>query len=263
MAVIGINTFCYHSSVCIILAVKPCIVYPHGAALCKYYPVQNSRCKMEVLGVNFCSVCSEAFIERIHNLINPIDNFSPANASPVAAGGGNIGFKINLVLPIPNTLKTTWKLDGNNIALNVDTVTLNGAILPGGNHTLLATVIDTTQLSRSATHLSVHTYNVQWIISSVTGIMTTELFRANLKVFPNPVSSDLMVKYELEKKADVSIQLISIDGKRITHYERKGQLPGQHSYTIDTQKAGVSSGVYFVVFSLNGQSLTREVLKVE
>jgi IgA Peptidase M64/Secretion system C-terminal sorting domain len=238
-------------------------VYPYIGGPGWYRPVQGGRCKMEVLGVNFCSVCTEALIEGIHNLVNPVDNFTPANGSPVAASTGNIGFKLNLVLPIPNTLKTNWKLDGSDIAMNVDTVTLNSALLSGGNHTLLATVTDTTQLSRSATHISVHTYNTQWIISRVTGITSAELFRANLKVFPNPFASDLVVQYQLDKKANVSIELVSTDGKRITHHERKGQLAGQHSFTIDTRKEGISAGMYFVIFSLNGQSLTKQMIKVE
>jgi hypothetical protein len=238
-------------------------VYPYIGGPGWYRPAQGNRCKMEVLGVDFCSVCTEAIIERIHNLVNPIDNFAPANASPLPAGTLDLGFKLNLVLPLPNTLKTTWKLDANTVALNTDTVTVNAAALSGGNHTLLATVIDTTLLSRSINHVSLHTYNIQWAISKITGVMTPELFKANLKVYPNPFASDLIVKYELEKKANISIEIISADGKHIYSYDRKNQLAGQHSFTINAAKKGIQSGIYFVVFSLNGQRLAKEVLKVE
>ncbi|MEO5564459.1 MAG: M64 family metallopeptidase [Chitinophagaceae bacterium] len=238
-------------------------VFPFVGGPAWFRPVQGSRCKMEVLGVNFCSVCIETTIERIHSLVSPIDKFAPANATPITTDVTDLGFKLNLILPIPNTLKTTWTLDGNTIGQNVDTVTLTASMLAGGNHILLATVVDTTELSRSVTHSTTHTSNIQWNISKVTGVTSPELFRANLQVFPNPVASDLFIKYELEKKANVSIELISMDGKRITRHEKKNQLPGQYNFTIDTKKLAINSGMYFVVFSLNGNSLTREVVKVE
>jgi hypothetical protein len=239
-------------------------VYPYTSGTGWFRPVQNNRCKMEVLGVSFCSVCTEALIEKIHTLVNPIDGFTPSNASPIPAGNNvDLGFKLRQVLPVPNTLKTTWQLDGTAFAWNVDTATLQASSLTTGTHTLLSTVIDTTLLSRSVNHISVHIYNTQWTISRVTGISAPELYRANLKVFPNPTANDLVVKYELEKKANVAIELLSPDGKRILRHERKAQLPGIHSFTIDTRKLGISSGIYFVAFSINGNTLTKEVLKVE
>jgi hypothetical protein len=239
-------------------------VYPYVGGPGWYRPVQGSRCKMEVLGVPFCSVCVEAFIERIHTLINPIDKVTPAAAAaPLSIEGSEYGFKLNLIAPIPNTLKVTWKLDGNVIGNNVDTVTINGAMLSITNHTLVATVIDTSLLSKADNHVTIHTYNVQWNLSRVTGISNPELFKANLQVFPNPAVHDIQVKYELEKKANVSVELITVDGKRISRYEKKGQLPGRYTYTLDANKMHISPGMYFVVFSLNGNRLTKEVIKIE
>jgi hypothetical protein len=54
-----------------------------------------------------------------------------------------------------------------------------------------------------------------------------------------------------------------VDGKRISRYEQKGQLPGRYTYTIEAKKTRISPGMYFVVFSLNGNRLTKEVLKIE
>ena len=239
-------------------------VYQYGGGPGWYRPVQGNRCKMEVLGAPFCSVCVEALIERIHTLVNPIDKVTPAvAAAPLNLDGGLYGFKLNLVTPIPNTLKVTWKLDGNEIANNVDTVTINGAGLSVTNHTLVATIIDTSALTKSDNHISIHTYNTQWNISRITGISDPELFRANLQVFPNPAVRDILVKYDLEKKANVSVEIFTVDGRRISRYEQKGQLPGRYTYTIDAKKTRISPGMYFVVFSLNGNRLTKEVLKIE
>lgn len=239
-------------------------VFPYSGSAAWFRPVQGSHCKMEVLGVPFCSVCVETIIERIHTLINPIDKVTPSAAAvPLSLDGSLFGFKLDLIAPLPNTLKVTWKLDGNVIGSNVDTVTINGANLSVANHTLVATVIDTSLLSKADNHISIHTYNTQWNISRVTGISDPQLFKANLQVFPNPAIQDIMVKYELEKKANVSVEFLTVDGKRISRYEQKGQLPGRYTYTLDAKKMRISPGVYFVIFAINGSRLTKEVIKIE
>jgi len=184
-------------------------------------------------------------------------------AVPLSMDGSQYGFKLVLIAPVPNTLKVTWKMDGNQIATNTDTVTINGANLSVANHTLVATVIDTSILAKADNHISIHTYNTQWNISRVTGISDPQLFKANLQVFPNPAVRDITVKYELEKKANVSVEFFTVDGKRISRYEQKGQLPGRYTYTLDAKRMRISPGMYFVVFAINGSRLTKEVIKIE
>ena len=50
-----------------------------GEAATWYRPHQN--CKMRYLGVPFCSVCKEGMVEKIHDLISPIDTYTPVNNS--------------------------------------------------------------------------------------------------------------------------------------------------------------------------------------
>ncbi len=61
-----------------------------------YRPHPN--CKMKVLGVPFCSVCKEAFIDKIYALVSPIDNFTPIN-NTVNVTGPSLNFDLDLILP--------------------------------------------------------------------------------------------------------------------------------------------------------------------
>lgn len=127
-----------------------------------YRPHQN--CKMRALGAPFCPVCKEAIVERIHQFFGtPIISKLPAEPS-VTYCADPISFSISLVHPVPNTLKVTWKLNDNLIALNVDSLLIVDSLLQIGLNTLVAECTDTTWFSRSEQHPSVHTYNTTWTI---------------------------------------------------------------------------------------------------
>lgn len=117
-----------------------------GAAAACYRPHQS--CKMQSLGLAFCSVCKEAFIDRIYQLVSPIDQFSPAN-NTVNFTGTSMTFSLNLVLPNPNTLQVEWVLNGTVIATSGTSVNVASSQLLNGNNTLQAKVRDATAQSRS------------------------------------------------------------------------------------------------------------------
>jgi IgA Peptidase M64 len=126
----------------------------------------HNNCKMRFLGAPFCSVCKEAFIDKIYSLVSPIDAFTPASNN-VAFTGPSMNFDLDLVLPNPNTLKVRWVLNGLTIANNVESVNITAAQLVNGNNTLTANVTDSTLLSRSfwpAT--SGYLHSVTWTVNN-------------------------------------------------------------------------------------------------
>lgn len=237
-------------------------VFQHSGGPGWYKPTTGGVCKMEVLNPAFCNVCKETFVERIHNLTSPLDSYFPANAIPLNVYATQ-GFKLNLINPIPNTLKRTWKVNGNQQALNVDSFTVLSGSLPNGNHTVLATVLDTTELSRADNHISLHTYNITWNMSVATGISEPDLFQASLKIFPNPFQENLVVQYQLEKRADVSIQLVSLDGKQMQLVQVKKQNAGNYTVPFSLEQYHLAAGTYFVVFNINGNTVARELIKLK
>lgn len=118
---------------------------PGSSPTC-YRPHQN--CKMQVLNSPFCSVCKEAFIDKIYSLVSPIESTNPVS-NTVAFVGPTMNFSLGLILPNPNTLKINWKLNGTSIAMDVNSVNLTSANLISGNNTLVAEVTDGTALSKA------------------------------------------------------------------------------------------------------------------
>jgi hypothetical protein len=236
-------------------------VYPYVGGPGWYRPVQNSQCKMEVLNAPFCPVCKEAIVERIHTLVRPYDGYSPSNAGSLSPAG-TMGFRLNLLNPNPNTLKVVWKLDNVTIANNTDTITVNGNTLGTGSHNIVATIVDTTTLTRSDTHASAHSYSIQWTISTATGVLSPELNSLRLSAYPNPFREELHINYELKKRSELKIELVNMAGVVVKSLDYKNQEPGKYLTTINTSGGIYPPGIYLLVFTLNGNRMVEEKVKL-
>lgn len=142
-------------------------IYQHccGDNSAEWYRPHES-CKMRALGPDFpfCPVCREAITERIHNLFGiPIAGSTPVENS-VAACEEPIQFSIASVNPEPNTLETTWRLNGLLLSQDVDDVVIaTNMLLPGAN-TLSVTLFDNTAFVRDEDHQLNHVYTHTWTI---------------------------------------------------------------------------------------------------
>lgn len=177
-------------------------------------PHQN--CKMQFLGVPFCSVCNEAFVNKLYSLVSPIDNFTPLSNS-VNFSGPSMNFALGLILPNPNTLKIQWVLNGMTIANDVNNINVLTNNLNNGSNTLVAKVTDATTLSR--TYLpatSGYLNSVTWTINSVLPI---ELLDFDAHLVKNQV--DLTWKTASEVNSDFFDVQKSNDGK---HFKSIGQV---------------------------------------
>ncbi|KAA3628092.1 MAG: hypothetical protein DWQ02_19390, partial [Bacteroidetes bacterium] len=149
-------------------------VYAHGNSGNQanwFRPHQN--CEMRFLNQQFCAVCKEAFIDRIYDLTDPIDNYSPATGI-ITYTGSPLNFSLDLVTPVPNTLKTVWLMNGVPFASYTDDITLNGGDIPQGNNTLEVQVIDTTLMSKSYAPASGYVFSLNWTVKN--NILPVELF---------------------------------------------------------------------------------------
>ena len=80
-------------------------------------PRAHLNCFMGSLkaSAGLCSVCREAIIERVHNLVNPINNFTPLNVNTLTASSSLV-FNLDLTTPNPNTMRVIWELvDGSTV----------------------------------------------------------------------------------------------------------------------------------------------------
>lgn len=83
---------------------------------------------------------------------------------------------------------------------------------------------------------------------------------ANIKanVFPNPSQGKAMISYTLQQSSTLSINMYSIDGKRIKEITAPTQQPsGQHIAEVDM--TGLASGAYYIDITTG---VERSILKV-
>ena len=108
------------------------------------------------------------------------------------------------------------------------------------------------------TYLPDDTFGVQ--IS--TGIQNTDNVSANLKVSPNPFTSNLNISYSLAKTQNMELTVTDITGKQIATLVSGSQSLGQHIYTLDAAKYNMQAGVYFLKMVVNGSATNLKFIKV-
>jgi len=220
-------------------------IYPYatsGNAATWNRPHQN--CKMRYLGVPFCSVCKEGIVEKIHAIITPIDSYTPVSntiTNPIFP----IDFQLNLIKPIPNTLESTWTLNGATFATNLDAVSILEADLNSGINNLTIAVIDVTTLLKVDNHTSIHVSTVSWIINnSALGVkdITSESNEITISLYPNPSNDFINVKVDSTLATDLVVDIISIDGKQV----KTVKLLSANISQIDL--SSLSVGIYVAKF---------------
>ncbi len=139
-------------------------IYQHccgGNSTSWYRPHEN--CKMRFLGSPFCAVCTQRIIDRIYELVIPIDNYAPA-ASTLENMGIPLEFTLDLVYPDPNTLKIEWVLNDEIVATDQNGLTLSTPDFMIGENVLTVKISDETPLSK--TYEDGYQFSVTWTISN-------------------------------------------------------------------------------------------------
>ncbi|MFH0867573.1 MAG: M64 family metallopeptidase [Bacteroidota bacterium] len=228
-----------------------------------YRPHQG--CKMRMLNVPFCSVCSESLIEKIHSMVNPVYNYSPSNSSTLLADTALLDFSLYLLQPIPNTLKTEWETDGILVSTNTDNYQIDPDTLVIGSHQVVATITDTTVLTRSDDHWTTHIYNVTWnITKSLTGInINTQMNSTDILLYPNPFSDKLNISYHIDAETKVVIEIIDANGKIVKKVINKKQSAGNYELSLDAAEIGNIKGTNFIRFTFNNHIIVEPIMKLE
>jgi hypothetical protein len=236
-------------------------IYPYSTDPSWQKPHQN--CKMQYLGVPFCAVCREAFVEKFHTLVSPLQAYSPATLA-INAPTQNLSFALTLLPPTPNTLRVTWTRDGTVFARNTATATATLAQLPVGTHVVRAVVVDTTALTRRATHLTQHTYTVDWTINRTsTGVsMASTTAEYEVETYPNPVGDVLNLSYTLPRSAPVAFTVFDAAGRVVKTIRYGRQAPGRYQYALRPEELNLrAAGVYTLLIDVDGIVLNRQLVK--
>ncbi|MGR7813461.1 M64 family metallopeptidase [Lacinutrix undariae] len=230
-------------------------VYPYASSgTAATWNRPHQACKMRYLGYDFCSVCKEGIIEKIHDLVSPLDSYSPTQTT-FSANTYPINFEITTIQTLPtNTLESTWTLNNVSFSTNVNSVNLQESDLNNGTNNLTAVIHDaTTQLNIDG-HETIHVATVTWTIDKTLGLQDVIANDFNISMFPNPSSNVVNFKLENLLNKNITIKITSIDGKQV----KTINLNNSQNTQIDI--SALSAGIYITNFYDNNVLIASKKL---
>jgi hypothetical protein len=75
--------------------------------------------------------------------------------------------------------------------------------------------------------------------------------------YPNPFNPKTTIRFSLDKKSNVKLQIFDITGGLIETLVSKNNPAGEH--TVTWNASNVTSGIYFCQITVDGQSMTRKM----
>ena len=230
-------------------------IFPYEESPTWFRPHQN--CEMRYLNRQFCSVCSQQLIERVHSIQDPIDSFTPSNAAAINLSAP-ITFKVNEILPIPNTLQNTWSLNGTLLPETSDTTTINPASFNLGTNTVLFSVVDNNSLLRVDNHSSLHVGTVSWTVTKTLGAINVNATQRNFTLFPNPVKSQIFIKDQNKSLKNITVEILDASGRSLRN--PKVQVLSSGEVSVDVE--GLLPQNYFIkVYVDKALILTQKIIK--
>ncbi|MGZ5134248.1 MAG: M64 family metallopeptidase [Flavitalea sp.] len=179
-------------------------VYPHGSSGNEanwFKPHED--CKMQYLDAPFCSVCTETFIDVIHQGVNMIDANTPSSTSFALSNKNDVNFSITAIQTIPSTVNIKWYLNGSATPFSTDqySVVVPFTSFNSGNNTVRAEVIDNTPLSKSYLPAVGYIENLSWTIFRPAAALPV-----HLKSFSGKVNNDAaLLNWEIDSPDDLNI----------------------------------------------------------
>lgn len=231
-------------------------VYAHAESPSWYRPHQS--CEMRYLNQQFCSVCKEAIIEKIHALVSPVDSYTPVNSSTVNANS-NVTFNVTEILPIPNTLVNSWTLNGTALPSTSNSITITPSQLNNGNNTLIFSVNDNNPLVKVNNHSTVHFTNVTWTLNKSATLRTSEIKAEERRfaIYPNPAENEFYIKGKQDFSKNVNVVLYDASGKLIPV---KFELRDPANLYVDIKN--LPAGTYLLnVFENKGLIISQKIIK--
>lgn len=203
-------------------------IYPIGVG---GYQRPHQNCKMQFLNSPFCSVCTEAFIDRIHQLVNMIDTYSPSTLSFTLTNANDVNFSMTHIPTTPSTITVNWYLNENPapFATNVPNVSIPFNTFIIGPNTVRVEVVDNTTLSKTYLPGVGYVNNLTWAVTKPISLDVNLLnFTGSVNVKNEGIldweiaSTDDLRHFELEK---------STDGKTFSLLSKVDKIEDRNDYS--------------------------------
>jgi hypothetical protein len=79
-----------------------------------------------------------------------------------------------------------------------------------------------------------------------------------LSCYPNPVQNNAVIKYTIEKEADITFEMIDSKGQLILTSRQGKKAAGEYSYALDARK--LATGTYFISVIAGSSRLTKKII---
>jgi len=86
------------------------------------------------------------------------------------------------------------------------------------------------------------------------------IFDFNFLIIPNPVTSDVKISFNLQSKAQVSIQVFDIVGQKLEYLVNETITPGHHS--INGDLSYLPNGIYFCLLQIGEEVMIKKIIKL-
>ncbi len=100
-------------------------------------------------------------------------------------------------------------------------------------------------------------------ITGTLGVNENSIEAANVSIYPNPTNQTATLSYHLNLKGDTKIELIDVLGKKIMEVNNSNQAEGDYNVQISKNELKLLSGVYFVKFTINNNTITKKLIITE
>ncbi len=231
-------------------------IYPYEESPTWFRPHQN--CEMRYLDRQFCSVCKQQLIERVHTLQNPIDSFTPNNSGGINSGGNPVTFTVNEILPNPNTLVNTWTLNGNPLSNATNSATIAQNEFIDGANSVVFSVVDNNNLLKVDNHSTLHVSTIIWNVNKTLSTIDVNSSQRNFVVYPNPAKSQIFIKDAERNLKNISVEILDISGKNLRTPKVQQLSSGEISVNIE----GLLPQTYLIkVYENKSLILTQKIIK--
>ena len=176
-----------------------------------YRPHQN--CLMRYLNREYCYVCREELIEKIHENSKNVLSYAPTDQAVNL--DDDVTFSLNLLKPDPNTLRVDWYMDDKIVAHNQESYVLKKESVDAGSHQLMVLVEDTTLMVRKSGHTTLHATSIKWdvTVEASTGIDHLTVSSNDYRVGPLPFDTSLDFSNKQPQQQETHMVLLDNMGK--------------------------------------------------
>lgn len=230
-------------------------IYPYTESPTWFRPHQN--CEMRYLNREFCSVCTQQLIERVHTLQNPIDSYTPSNATAINLAS-SITFNVTEILPVPNTLVNSWTLNGNLQVGTSNSLTLPTSAFSNGANTVIFKVVDNNSLLKVDNHVLIHFSTITWNITKNLAVIDLNSTQRDFMLYPNPAKSQIFIKDQNKKLSNISVEIVDVSGRTLKTPKVENLATGEIAVNVE----GLLPQTYIIkVYENKSLIFTHKIIK--